>query len=331
MPAKRLEPAEKVAILLIALGEDIAAEVFQSLDPSEVRRIGAAMGQLGRIEQSTIDIVINEFLGLLNAKSQNLSTSGIDFAQRAIRLAFKSTEGEEIVKSLAKGETRMRSLETADAPTLARLLQNELPQTVALVLAHATPEKASALLKHWPEKARTDLLMRVAKLSPVDPESIAELDQHLLEELAKVGSGRQLKRGGPQAVASILNRMDKEGLGLLERLGERQPSLANEIREKMFTFDDLPLLDDRAMQELIKVVPQQKLTLALRGTSEKIQLLFFRNMSQRAAKLLKEDMAAAAPQKLSDVMKVQNEILEIVRKLEDEGKIVIEREARQAV
>lgn len=331
MSALKLAPAEKVAILLMALGEDIAAEVFQNLDPVEVRRIGAAMSQLGRIEQSTIDIVIHEFLGLLNTKSSTLGTNGVDFAQRAIRLAFKTSEGEELASAISKGDVRMRALEVADPATLARILQNELPQTLALVLAHATPEKASTLLKLWPERIRAELLMRVAKLGPVDPETVAQLDQHLLQELEKVGSSRQLKRGGPQAVASILNRMDKEGLGLLERLGERQPDLASEIREKMFTFDDLHLLDDRGLQELIKIVPQTKLCLALRGTSEKIQQLFFRNMSQRAAKLLKEDMAAAAPQKLSDVVKVQNEILEVVRKLEDEGKIVIEREVRKVV
>ncbi len=331
MSALKLDSAEKVAILLLALGEDIAAEVFQNLHPIEVRRIGAAMSHLGRIEQTTIDIVIHEFLGLLNTKSSTLGTNGIDFAQRAIKLAFKGENGEELAAGISKGDIRMRSLEVAEVPALARLLHSELPQTVALVLAHATPQKASALLKHWPESARTDLLLRIAKLGPVDPESIAELDQHLLNELERMGNSRQTKLGGTKAVANILNRMDKEGLKLLDGLGERQPDLAASVREQMFTFEDLVLLDDRSVQELIKVVAQSKLSTALRGTSEAIQQIFFRNMSQRAGQLLKEDMSATSPQRLSDVVKVQNEILEAVRKLEDEGKIVIEREMKKVV
>lgn len=325
MSSSKYSPAEKVAILLMALGEEIAAEIFKGMDQNEVRRIGSALSRMGRVDQEVIDTVIQEFMNLLNTQPKSLRTDGVGFAQRAIQLAFKGEEGERLARASARGETKMRVLEMADAPTLARILHNEVPQTLALVIAHASPEKAGALLRHWPEAARTEILLRVARLQPVDPELIATIDQHLMEEIDRMGSSRQQKLGGAKQVASILNRMDREGLRLLDGLGERNPELAEEIRLKMFTIDDLVQIDSRGIQELLKHIQQNTLLLALRGTSETIQNLFFSNMSQRAAKMLKEDMLAMPAQKAKDVTQAQNDILACVRKLEEEGKILIER------
>lgn len=331
MAESKLSPSEKVAVLIMAMGEEIAADIFKNMSMEEVRRIGSAMSRMGRIEQATIDLVMQEFVTLLHTKPSSVHTDGVGFAQRAIQLAFKGVDGERLANSAARGDIKMRVLEVADAPTLARILQSEVPQTIALVLAHAKPDKASALLKHWPEAARTEILLRMAKLNPVDPEMIAEIDQHLLQEVDRMGSLRQQKIGGSKQVAAILNRMDRDGIRLLDSLGERNPDLAEEIRLKMFTFDDLVQIDSRGIQELLKVVPQPTLLLALRGTNEAIQNLFFSNMSQRAGKLLREDLLAMAPQKASDVSKAQNDILGVVRTLEEEGKIVIERGAEKAV
>jgi len=327
--ALKLSPTEKVAILLMALGEDIAGEVFRNLHESEVRRIGVALGRLGRVDQATVDIVIQEFLAILNTKTTGLHQDGVTFAQRAIELAFKGEQGDTLSRAVKQQAITLRCLDAAESPILARILQNEHPQTIAMVLAHARPEKASALLKHWSESMRTEVLMRVANLNPIDPEVILEVDQHILKEIERMGSSSQRKLGGPKSVASILNLLHQDGTRLLEGIEERQPDLAQAIREQMFTFDDLVLLDSRGIQEIIKWVPRQQLAMALRGAGEPVKDLFFQNMSERSAKLLREDISMLGQQKINDIQKVQSEILAYVRKLEEDGKIVIDRDHRQ--
>jgi flagellar motor switch protein FliG len=226
----------------------------------------------------------------------------------------------------------MRALELADAHALSRILAHEHPQTIAMILAHANTEKASAILVRLHEALRTEIMVRLAKLEPIDPEIVAEIDQDLVTEIEKIGSIHQRKLGGTRKVAEILNQLDRQGQELLEKIEERSRDLSDDIRQKMFTFDDLILLDGRGIQELVKVMPRGTITLALRGGSEKIQQLFFKNMSERSAKMLADDIEALGPQKQGDVLKAQRELLNEVRRLEESGRIVIDRDQkRQAV
>jgi flagellar motor switch protein FliG len=168
-------------------------------------------------------------------------------------------------------------------------------------------------------------------MEPVDPETILELDAHLSEEIDRMSSQQHRKVGGPQQVASILNHLHQDGQRILDGLGERQPQLAEDIRALMFTFEDLSRLDDRAIQELIKVIPRSTLTLALRGVPDNLSQLFYKNMSSRSAETMREDLIAMGAQKKEDVLRAQRDILDWVKKLEDQGKIVIERGERQVI
>ncbi|WP_141731417.1 flagellar motor switch protein FliG [Oligoflexus tunisiensis] len=331
MAARKFNPSQKAAILLLSLGEELAAEIFRGMSPSEVRTVGTALKQLGRVEQADIDAVLKEFLAALNTTAKGMNKDTADFAQKAIQLAFKGDKGQQIAKQLGRGPAKMRSLEITDATTLARIMQLEHPQTIAMILAHATSDKASAVLLQLHESLRTEIMVRLSKLEPIDPDLVMEIDQHILQEVERMGSLGQRKLGGSRKVAEILNHLDKEGLQLLEKIEERNPDLSEEIRQKMFTFDDLVLIDSRGVQELIKVVPRGSLTLALRGTTETIKNLFYKNMSERSAKMLADDIDALGPQKQSDILKAQHEVLSEVRKLEEDGRLVIDRDQKRQV
>ncbi len=331
MSAHSLSSAEKAAILLISLGEEVASEVFRRLPQSDVKKIGSALGRMSSVDQATVDIVLNEFLGLLNTKRSMLAKDGVAFARKAIELAFHNEKGSQLADTIEKNQASLRSLERADTEVLARILRNEHPQTIALVLAHTRPEQGAALLKFFPEGSRSELLLRVAQMEPVDPETILELDAHLSEEIDRMSSQQHRKVGGPQQVASILNHLHQDGQRILDGLGERQPQLAEDIRALMFTFEDLSRLDDRAIQELIKVIPRSTLTLALRGVPDNLSQLFYKNMSSRSAETMREDLIAMGAQKKEDVLRAQRDILDWVKKLEDQGKIVIERGERQVI
>ncbi|HET9237448.1 MAG TPA: flagellar motor switch protein FliG [Oligoflexus sp.] len=331
MAARKFNPSQKAAILMLSLGEDLAAEIFRSMSESEVRSVGTALKQLGRVEQVDIDAVVNEFLTVLNTKTTGLSKDTAAFAQKAIQLAFKGNKGEALSQQLGRGPVKMRSLEIADPPTMARILQNEHPQTIAMILAHATSDKASAILLQLHESLRTEIMIRLSKLEPIDPDVVADIDQHLLKEIERMGSIHQRKLGGSRKVAEILNHLDKDGLRLLEKIEERNPDLSEDIRQKMFTFDDLILIDSRGIQELVKVIPRGTLTLALRAATETIQKLFYKNMSERSAKMLADDIEALGPQKQSDILKAQREVLNEVRKLEENGRLVIDRDQKRQV
>jgi flagellar motor switch protein FliG len=228
MAARKFNPSQKAAILLLSLGEELAAEIFRGMNEHEVRTVGSALKQLGKVEQADIDAVVNEFLTILNTKTTGLHKDTAEFAQKAIQLAFKGDKGQQIAQQLGRGPARMRSLEVADSTTLARILQMEHPQTIAMILAHATADKASAILLQIPEALRTEIMVRLSKLEPIDPELVMEIDQHILQEVERMGSLGQRKLGGSRKVAEILNHLDKEGQILLEKIEERSPDLSEE-------------------------------------------------------------------------------------------------------
>lgn len=329
--ARKFTPTQKAAILLLSLGEELAAEIFRGMSETEVRSVGSALKQLGKVEQAEVDAVVKEFLTVLNTKATGLSADTAAFAQKAIQLAFKGEKGQKISEQLGRGPVRMRSLEIADATILSRILSLEHPQTIAMVLAHATSDKASAVLVQMHESLRTEIMMRLAKLEPIDPEVVTEIDQHLLKEIERMGSLGQRKLGGSRKVAEILNHLDKEGQQLLDKIEERNPDLSDDIRQKMFTFEDLVMLDVKGVQEIVKQVPRGTITLSLRGASDKIKNLFFKNMSERSAKMLADDIESQGAQKQSDVLKAQREVLNEVRRLEESGRIVIDRDQKRQV
>ena len=314
---------QKAAILLLSFGEDISAEIFKHLNEFEIRKIGMAMSRLGRLDETVVDEIILEFYGILQQNKQ-FFYGGSDFTKKVLGSAFKGGEAEGLIDQLSHASATFDSLSLIDPRTLAGFIRNEHPQTIALILAHLDPPRFSETMKLLPENLRVEILFRVANLDSVAPEIIDEVDDVLRQEVQALGSFSTDKLGGPESVANMLNVMDKATEEeLLDGLDERDPDLAEQIRLLMFVFDDLAKLDARSAQELVKSVPQDKWKVALKTAGDPVKDLIFKNMSERASQMLKEDIEAMGAVKLSDVEAVQYEILTICRKLEEEGKIVI--------
>lgn len=316
--------AQKAAILLLSFGEDIAAEIFKNMTEFEIKRIGTAMSRLGRLDQEIVDEIMMEFYQILQ-QNRKFFYGGNDYTRKVIGSAFKGAEGEDLIEQLALGSSaNLESLELIDPRSLANFIRSEHPQTIALILAHLDPKKCGETLKLLPEALHTEIMLRVANLDSVAPEIIDEIDDVLRSEIQAMGTISTQKIGGVEPLAEMLNQIDKATEEqILDNLEERDPDLAEQIRQLMFVFDDLVKIDDRGIQELIKAVSNDKWKVALKTASESVKDLVFKNMSTRAAEMLEEDMESMAAVKLSDVEAVQFEIVSIARKLEEEGKVVI--------
>ena len=324
MATNKYSGAQKAAILLLSFGEEIAAEIFRNMTEFEIKRIGSAMSRLGRLEQEIVDEVMLDFYNILQ-QNRKFFYGGNDYTMKVIGSAFKGGDAEELIGQLQLGSTTsLESLELIDQRTLSTFIRNEHPQTIALILAHLDPKKCGETLKLLPDALHTEILLRIANLDAVAPEIIDEIDDVLRSEIQAMGSIHTQKIGGVEPIAEMLNLIDKATEEqILDNLEERDPDLAEQVRQLMFTFDDLVKIDDRGIQELVKGIKGDDLKVALKTASEAVRELIFKNMSERAAKMLREDMEAMAAVKLSDVEAKQFEIVQIARKLESEGKIII--------
>jgi flagellar motor switch protein FliG len=325
MATAKYTGAQKAAILMLSFGEEISAEIFKSMTEFEIKRIGTAMSRLGRLDNDIVDQVMMEFYGIIQ-QNKKFFYGGNEFTKKVIGTAFKGGEADELIEQLSLGsQANLDSLELIDSKSLANFIRNEHPQTVALILAHLDNKKCGEVLKLLPESIHTEVLIRIANLDAVQPEIIDEIDDVLRQEVNAMGSVATQKIGGVEPIAGMLNLMDKASAEqILDSFEERDPDLAEKIRQLMFVFDDLVKIDDRGIQELIKNVNNDKWKIALRTASEAVKELVFKNMSERAAVMLKEDMEASGAVKLSDVEASQLEVINIARKLESEGKIVIQ-------
>lgn len=324
MATNKYTGAQKAAILMLSFGEEISAEIFKHMSEFEIKRIGSAMSRLGRLEQDIVDEVMMEFYDILQ-QNRKFFYGGNEFTKKVIGSAFKGGNADEIIEQLSLGSSaNLDSLELIDPRTLATFIRNEHPQTIALILAHLDPKKCGETLKLLPESLHTEILIRIANLDAVAPEIIDEIDDVLRNEIQAMGSISTQKIGGVEPLAEMLNLIDKATEEqILDNLEERDPELAEQIRQLMFVFDDLVKIDDRGIQELVKGVQNERWKVALKTASEAVRDLIFRNMSERAAAMLREDMEAMPAVKLSDVESAQFEIVQVARKLEEEGKIII--------
>ena len=330
--ANKYSGPQKAAILLLAFGEEISSEIFKQMTEFEIKRIGSAMSRLGRIDSEIIDEVMEEFYVLLQSNKKYF-LGGNDFTKRLIESAFAGDNASKMVEDLAlESSATLESLELIDPKTLANFLRGEHPQTIALILAHLEPKKFGETIKLLPDSMHTELILRVANLEAVSPEIIDEIDDVLRNEIQRMGNVSQQKLGGVEPIVEMLNLMDKATEeNILDRLEERDPDLAEQIRKLMFVFDDLVKIDDRGIQAILREVKPDQLKLALKTSSEGVKELIFRNMSQRAAENMRDEMGSAAPAKLTDVEAAQFAIVQVARRLNEEGKIVISTSGENAL
>lgn len=322
-----LKGFDKAAILINYLGPAACNQLFKHLDDGDIRKLIGIMNRFRVVPVAVTKKVLEEFYEMVSETEDYIFADEI-----ATKENIMSAVGEERARtilghlSVGAGHRSLEALEVVDAKSLANFLVNEHPQTIAVILAHLEPEKKGEVLKRLPEALQAEAVLRMANLEYVDPALINEINNVLKEELATMGTVEQAALGGVQPVAEMLNVMDKNTeTAIMSRLEEKDPILAEEIRKLMFVFEDIVKIDDRGIQTLLKEVPNDKLLLALKTANEEIKTKIFKNLSQRAAQLLKEDLDAMGPAKLSDVESAQQEIVNAARRLEQEGKILIAR------
>lgn len=319
----RLSGEEKAAILLRAIGEDAAAEVMRHLDPKDIRKIGSHMASVSNISVEEEAEVLKEFGGA--AQGGDIGFEGKQYIKAILNKALGNEKASRIMDSLtAMSYPGIEALKWLDSKTVANLMKSEHPQTIAVVLSQLDSEPSSQVLAALPEHLQTDVALRLATMEEVAPEVLAGLSDSLQESLAGATTAKAMNVMGPKVIAEILGRLDKNTEStIMSSLTERNPTLAEVIRSLMFVFDDLVKLDDRGMQEILKEVSKEDLPLALKAASPDVRDKIFRNMSRRAAEMIREDMEARGPAKLSDVERAQQNILKTCRKLEEEGRVVI--------
>ncbi|MBF0442955.1 MAG: flagellar motor switch protein FliG [Oligoflexales bacterium] len=324
MSIKKLSQTEKAAMLLIYIGEELAAKILSQMDASEVKKVVGAMNQIKRVDTVLMGEVIKEFQQILATKSHEIR-GGSDFTKNVIKKAFGNEKAAEIESAVQNmSGSRMSSLEAYDPESLARTIQNEHPSLIALVLAHLDPQKGAQTLRHLPENIRLDLVLRIAKLDTVSREMVEEVDDFLRKESHNMSIWNKRKIGGTSKVASILASMGKEhGLKVLKEVDKRAPEIAEEVRKAMFVFEDLIKVDGNGIRELLKNVQADKWKYALKSCSDELKNHIFSNMSERAAKIMREDIESMKPVKKSQVEEAQNEILKTAKLLEEEGKLIV--------
>lgn len=321
-----LSGQEKAAILLSALGPSTTKLIFKHMKDNDVKRMINTMSALTKSPIWMVKRVLEEFYSSINEDAELL------FSENKGRDFILGTLGEDRAKQLlgqivdVGNSNTLESLELVDTRTLANFLINEHPQTIALICAHLPVEKKVDVLRKLPEGLQAEVVLRVANLDFVSPELIAQLDDVLKTELSTLGSIDTQQLGGIEPIADMLNLMDKNSeKNIMARVEEKDPELAEEIRKLMFVFEDLIFVDDRGVQELLKIVDNQKLVISLKTAPDEVKSKLFKNMSNRAATLLKEDLEAMGPTKISDVEKAQQEIVQQLKDLEAKGKAIISR------
>jgi flagellar motor switch protein FliG len=321
--ATPLSGEQKAAILLKAIGEDAAAMVMKSLDPKEIRRLGVSMNATANITREEESSVIDEFEKA--SASGDVAFHGKEYIKTVLSKALGQEKANRLLESMtAKVYPGLDAMKWVDAKAASQMIKTEHPQTISVILAHMDPDQAGTVMRDLPEALRADVALRLATMEDLQPSVLEELSDALQSSLVASAGTRATAVGGAGAAANILTTLDKATEGsILSKIAERDQQLADTIRGLMFVFDDLIKLDDRGMQELLKEVSKEDLPVALRGANPETKGKFLKNMSSRAAEMLKDDMEAKGPVKVSDVEKAQQNILKVCRKLEEEGRIVI--------
>jgi flagellar motor switch protein FliG len=324
---KTLTGRQKAAIFLVTLGSEVASEIFKHLREDEIEQLTFEIARLENIEASDRDAVLTEFQELMMAQDF-ISTGGIDYAREILERSLGSQKAVDIINRLTSSlqVKPFDFIRRTDPAHLLNFIQQEHPQTIALILAYLEPQKASMILGSLPHEVQSDVAKRIATMDRTSPEVLREVERVLEKKLSTLSSEDYTAAGGVESIVDILNLVDRSTeKTIIESLEEEDPELAEEIKKRMFVFEDIVLLDDRAIQKVLREVDTTELAKALKAVDSEVQDKIFRNMSKRAATLLKEDMEYMGPVRLKDVEESQQKIVSIIRKLEEQGEIVVAR------
>lgn len=320
-----LTEIEKAAVLLISLGEGDAAEILKHLGPKEVQRIGEAMSRLDNVPQSRVESVVSDFLDVVSDQT------GIGINNdRYIRAMLNQALGEDKAKTLidrilfSTNTSGLDTLRWMDARQVAEIIRFEHPQIQAVIVSYLEPDQAANVLSFFDDKVRLDIVMRVAALDQIQPQALQELNDMLESQFSGPRSTQLTRLGGVKSAANIMNFIDTQiEAELMDAIKETDEGLANQISDLMFVFDNLMDVDDRGIQVILREIQTDQLVVALKGADSQLQEKIFKNMSKRAAELLRDDLEAKGPVRISEVESAQKEILNVARRLADEGEITL--------
>lgn len=322
-----LSNSQKAAILMVAIGPDAATQLFKHMTQDQVEVLTVEIARMGRVTPETRETIVEEFHDLCIAQ-EFIAEGGLDAARDLLMSAFGQEKAEQIVGRVLQALQVMPFdfLKKADATQLVTFIQNEHPQTIALILAYLQPSQSAAILSALPQDLRADVARRIATLDKTPPEVIREVETVLQRKLSSVVSTDFSHAGGVKSLVEVLNWVDRSTeKTILESLSENSPEIAEEVKKMMFVFEDIIMLDDRAIQQVLKEVESKELSLALKGVGEAVQIRIFKNMSERAATMMKEEMEFMGPVRLRAVEEAQQRIVNIIRKLEEAGEIIVAR------
>jgi flagellar motor switch protein FliG len=317
---------ERAAILLLTLGEQEAAQVLKHMGAKEVQRIGSAMSKLANVSKEEVQGVITQFTSSVESET-SVGVGTDEFLRKVLVDALGQDKAASIIDRINIGRSTkgLEALKWMDARAVAELIRLEHPQIIAIVLAYLDADQSAEVLTCLPANMRSDIVVRIATLDGVQPSALNELDDIMEKQFAgKGGTGKTSTMGGAKAAANIINLLEpsQEGM-IMEQIAKADQVLGARIQDLVFVFDNLLELDDRSMQELMRQVPSDRLLLALKGADEPLKEKIFKNMSQRASEMLKDDLEAKGPVRISEVEGAQKEILQIARKLAESGAIAL--------
>lgn len=317
--------AEKAAILLLYVGTEATSKVFSHLDDVDIKRISQSMATLGHVTLPVIQDVVSEFHQITSPEAGFFS-KGDEFVRKILEKALGPQKAEMLLQEMHTSDYGDIEdiLSNMDAKTIANFLSQEHPQTIAVIVAKLRPKQTSEIVGHLPLDLQAEVVIRIADVDQVSPEILNDIDDVIRRELTSMGGIQRFKVGGVEKVVEMFNHLDRsKEKHILDKLDVMNPPLAEIIRKHLFTFEDIFKLDDRSIQAIMREVSNDTLTLAMKATTEEVKEKIFRNISSRAADMIKEDLEVMGPVRLSDVEKAQSEIIKIVRKMEEDGKVVI--------
>lgn len=316
---------EKSAILLLTLGEDHAAEVLKHLGPKEVQKLGHAMATVKTVQRTRVEDVLDEFLRIA-AEQGAVHIDTDNYIRAVLTKALGDDKASNLISRILNGgdTNGIEGLKWMDANTVADLIRNEHPQIIATILVHLEHDQASEILNQFTERLRNDVILRIATLDGIQPLALKELNDTMLRILSGSSNMKKSAMGGVRSVAEILNFIGQASeASVISAIRDYDPDLAQKVQDEMFVFENMLDIEDRSIQMILREVQSDSLVLALKGASEPLREKIFKNMSQRAAEMLREDLESRGPVRLSEVEAEQKEILKVVRRMVDEGQIVL--------
>lgn len=328
--AQRLTGIEKAAIIAITIGSENAAKVFRNLREDEIEQLTYKIAQMGNVNPETVTKVVEDFYELCMAQ-KFISEGGLEYARSILEKAFGQKNAESIIGRIA-GSMQVRSFDfirKIDPQYLLTFIQNEYPQTIALILSYARPEQASQILSELPKDIQVEVAERIATLDRASPEVIKDVEKTLEKKLSSIINTDYTQAGGVENVAEILNNVDRTTeKNILDTLAERDPQLAEEIRKRMFVFEDIITLDSLAIQRVLRGTDSRDIMIALKGATKAVQDIIYANLPERMREAIQEEMKYLRGVRYKDVEEAQQRIVSYIRKLEEDGEIVVKHSGK---